>query len=52
MSRESKEETFRTAKSEGECMKHVRGFGYIGNDVDEIADELELDSVELEQGHA
>ena len=32
-------------------MKHVRGFGYVGNDVDEEEWE-ELDEVELEHGYA
>ena len=31
-------------------MKHVRGFGYVGNDVDEIEDEFEPGKVELEHG--
>ena len=33
-------------------MKRIVGFGYVGNDVDGIEDVLELDCVELEQGHA
>ena len=31
-------------------MKRIRGFGYVGDDVDDDIDELEPDDVELEHG--